>query len=56
MWIEPEWIAYLAYCPDWTGLDPTLAGLGLNWISENESISYSVTLVQRLKPYFIISI
>ena len=28
--------------PDWVGLDPTLAGLGPDWIPENESVSYSV--------------
>ena len=39
--IGPDRIAYLVHCPDWAGLDPTHAGLGPDWIPENESVSYS---------------
>ena len=39
--IGPDRIAYLAHRPDWAGLDPTLAGLGPDWIPKNESVSYS---------------
>ena len=39
--IGPDRIAYLAHRPDWSGLDPTLAGLGPDWIKKNGSVSYS---------------
>ena len=32
--IGPDRIAYLAHRPDWAGLDPTLAGLGPDWITK----------------------
>ena len=43
--IGPDWIDNLVYRLDWAGLDTTLAGLGPDWIPENESVSCSGSTV-----------